>query len=261
MKTIILCGGIGYRLKEETEFKPKPMVLVGGKPILWHIMKIYAHYGYNDFIIALGYKGDYIKDYFLNQKYFLHDFTLHTKSGMTKIFRDKNRSRIDDDFKITFVDTGQNTLPGERILLCKDYVPDEDKDFMLTYGDGVGNIQVPNLIDFHKKTKTIGTISGVHPTSKYGLIKLGSKQSVCEFMEKPALKDWINGGFMVFKRKFFEYLREGETEHPGLSRLAKEGQLSMCPHEGFWHCMDTYSDVETLNDYWKNEPKWKLWKD
>lgn len=260
MKTIILCGGLGYRLKEETEFKPKPMILIGGKPILWHIMKIYAHYGFNEFIIALGYKGDYIKDYFLNQKYFLHDFTLYTKTGVTKIHRDKTDGKHIDDFKITFVDTGLETLPGERILRVKDYILDGE-DFMVTYGDGVGDIDIPRLVAFHKKMKTIGTISGVHPRSKYGLIKPGKKRTVFEFKEKPVLKDWINGGFMVFQKKFFDYLRPGETEHPALSRLSSQKQLSLYPHDGFWHCMDTYADVESINNYWKVDPKWKVWKE
>lgn len=259
MKTIILCGGKGYRLKEETEFKPKPMVLVGGKPILWHIMKIYAHYGFNEFIIALGYKGDYIKDYFLNQKYFLHDFTLSTKSGHVRLHREKHDSKI-DDFKITFVDTGLETLPGERILRVKDYVPNGE-DFMVTYGDGVGDMNLPKLIAFHKKMKTIGTISGVHPRSKYGLVKFGTKRTVFEFNEKPVLKDWINGGFMIFRNEFFDYLQPGETEHPALQRLAKLQQLSMYKHDGFWYCMDTYTDVECLNTYWQNSQPWKLWRD
>lgn len=259
MKTIILCGGIGYRLKEETEFKPKPMVFIGGKPILWHIMKSYAHWGYNEFIIALGYKGDYIKEYFLNQKYFLHDFTLSTKSGHIKMHRERNEGKI-DDFKITFVDTGQDTLPGERILRVKDYIP-EGEDFMVTYGDGVGDINISKLVAFHKKARTIGTISGVHPRSKYGLIRLGSRRAVFEFKEKPVLRDWINGGFMVFQKKFFDYIRPGETEHSALSRLSSEKQLSLYAHEGFWHCMDTYSDVENLNKLWREDPKWKLWKD
>lgn len=259
MKTVILCGGIGYRLKEETEFKPKPMVLIGGKPILWHIMKIYAHHGFNEFIIALGYKGDNIKDYFLNQKYFLHDFTLSTKNGQVKLHRKKNNSNV-DDFKITFVDTGLDTLPGERILRVRDYIPNGE-DFMVTYGDGVGDINIPELIVFHGKMKTMGAISGVHPRSKYGLIKVSTTRSIFEFSEKPVLKDWINGGFMVFKHKFFDYLRTGETEHPALRRLAKEGQLSMYRHDGFWHCMDTYADVEHLNALWAEQAPWKIWKD
>ena len=260
MKNIILSGGLGYRLKEETEFKPKPMVLIGGKPMLWHIMKIYAHHGYNEFIVALGYKGDYIKDYFLNQKYFQHDFTLHTKSGVTNIHREKTDGRHIDDFKITFVDTGLDTLPGERILRVKDYIT-QGEDFMVTYGDGVGNMDIPKLVAFHKKMKTIGTISGVHPRSKYGLIKVSTTRSIFEFSEKPVLKDWINGGFMVFKYNFFDYLRPNETEHPALRRLARDSQLSMYRHDGFWHCMDTYADVEHLNAFWQSNPPWKIWKD
>ncbi|MBI3576829.1 glucose-1-phosphate cytidylyltransferase [Candidatus Gottesmanbacteria bacterium] len=259
MKTIILSGGIGYRLKEETEFKPKPMVLIGGKPILWHIMKIYASYGFNEFIIALGYKGDYVKDYFLNQKYILHDFTLSTQTGYVRLHRERSDGKI-DDFKITFVDTGVETLPGERILRVKDYVPQGD-DFMVTYGDGVGDINIKELVAFHKKQKTIGTITGVYPTSKYGIVRQNINNMVLDFVEKPQLKDWTNGGFMVFTYNFFNYLRLGELEHPALKRLIAELQLSIYIHKGFWHSMDTYSDVEKLNEYWRTDPKWKLWKD
>ena len=261
MKTIILCGGIGYRLKEETEFKPKPMVLIGNKPILWHIMKIYAHWGFNEFIVALGYKGDYIKDYFLNQKYFQYDFTLHTKTGTTRIHRDKTDGRLIDDFKITFVDTGLDTLPGERILRCRSYIPETDTDFMVTYGDGVGNVNIAELVTFHKKQNTIGTITGVYPRSKYGLLRLDKKGLALRFVEKPVLEDRVNGGFMVFKKKFFDYLRPGELEHPALKRLIAEKQLAVYLHNGFWHSMDTYADVENLNKYWHEDPKWKVWKD
>lgn len=258
MKTIILCGGLGYRLKEETEFKPKPMVNVGGKPILWHIMKIYSHYGFNDFVIALGYKGDYIKQYFLNQKQFAHDFELHTKTGYTKIYR--NHERDTDDFKITFVDTGEETLPGERILRVKDYIPDEDKNFMVTYGDGVSDIDIRELVKFHEKQNTIGTITGVHPRSKYGLVKTNNEGIVEDFQEKPVLKDRTNGGFMVFKREFFDYLKPGELEHPALKRLVAKKQLSVFSHDGFWHSMDTYPDVDNLNRLWVENPEWKVWK-
>lgn len=260
MKTIILCGGLGYRLKEETEFKPKPMVQVGDKPMLWHIMKIFSHYGYNDFIIALGYKGDYIKDYFLNQKYFLNDFTLYTKSGRTILHKDKTNGRLIDDFIITFVDTGQDTLPGERILLLREYIPESDENFMVTYGDGVSNVDITQLVRFHKKQKTIGTITGVYPYSKYGMLKMDKNLIISEFIEKPKLHDWINGGFMVFQKKFFDYVRIGEYEHAALKRLVVEKQLSIFLHKGFWHCMDTYSDVESLNQLWKEDPKWKIWK-
>lgn len=257
MKVVILSGGIGYRLKEETEFKPKPMVLIGGKPIIWHIMKIYAHYGFNDFIIALGYKGNYIKEYFLNQKYFLNDFSLYTKTGTSKIYKNNSKNN-NDDFKITFVDTGQETLPGERILRIQDYIPEEDQDFMVTYGDGVSNIDIKELVQFHKRQGLIGTITGVHPRTKYGLLSI-ENNIVKRFIEKPILKEWVNGGFMVFKKKFFDYLREGEMEHEALKRLIKEQQLGIFIHDKFWHSMDTYPDVENLNKYWNANPEWKVW--
>jgi len=260
MKVILLCGGIGYRLKEETEFKPKPMVHVGGKPILWHIMKIYAHYGYNDFIIALGYKADYIKQYFLNQKHFAYNFTLHTRTGFTKVY--KNTSNEKDDFKITFVDTGEETLVGERILRLKEFIPKEDEDFMVTYGDGVSDIDINELIKFHRKNKTIGTVSGVHPRSKYGLFTTDKNGIVNKFIEKPVLTEWVNGGFMVFKRNFFTYLREKELEHEAFKRLILENQLSLFTHEGFWFAIDTYKELDELNEIWNagNSP-WKIWKE
>lgn len=257
MKTIILCGGLGYRLKEETEFKPKPMVLIGGMPILWHIMKIYSHYGYNDFIIALGYKGNSVKDYFLNQKYFANDFTLDTKLGKSKIL--KNGNSTDDDFHITFVDTGEDTLPGERILRVMDYVPAGDEHFMVTYGDGVADIDIKKLISFHKSQGTVGTITGVHPHSKYGLLTTDDRGVIMGFTEKPVLKESVNGGFMVFKRDFFNYLNPKEYEHEALKRLVVKKELSLYSHGGFWQCMDTYPDVDLLNKLWQTDPKWKVW--
>ncbi|EKD86435.1 MAG: hypothetical protein ACD_37C00283G0001 [uncultured bacterium] len=259
MKTVILCGGIGYRLKEETEFKPKPMVQIGGKPILWHIMKIYSHYGYNDFIIALGYKGDFIKQYFINQQLYAYNFTLHTKSGNTKVY--KRTGKDSDNFKITFVDTGEETLPGERILRIKRYIPKEDQNFMVTYGDGVSNVDINQIVKFHKKQKTIGTIIGVHPRSKYGLITANDKFLASKFTEKPVLKEWVNGGFMVFKREVFDYIKEGEMEHEAFKRLISKDQLSIFIHEGFWHSMDTYPDVDSLNKLWIDNPEWRVWQD
>jgi len=258
MKVVILCGGIGYRLKEETEFRPKPMVYIGGKPILSHIMKIYAHYGYNDFIIALGYKGDLIKQYFLNQKHFVHNFTLNLKNGITKIHK-QNNGQLIDDFKITFVETGQETLPGERILKVKDFIPDSDTDFMVTYGDGVADVDISKIAKFHKKQGTIATITGVHPRSKYGLLRVDTNNLARKFIEKPVLKEWVNGGFMVFKREIFKYLRPGEMEHEALKRLVPKKQLSIYTHDGFWYSMDTYTDVENLNKLWLTDPKWKVW--
>lgn len=258
MKTIILCGGTGTRLKEETEYKPKPMVYVGSKPIIWHIMKTYASYGYKDFILALGYKADYIKEFFLNQKAFTSDFTLDTRTHKTTFYLD-HRKEI-DEFTITFVDTGLETLPGERILRCEEYVPKKDKYFMVTYGDGVTDLNISDSIAFHKKQKSICSITGVHPRSKFGLVKINDRGYVTKFVEKPILSDWVNGGYMVCNRNFFRYLKPGETEHPALSRLAESGKLSLYKHPGFWMAVDTYKELEELNKIWHKSAPWKVWK-
>lgn len=258
MKVIILCGGFGTRLKEETEFKPKPMVFVGNKPLIWHIMKIYSSYGFNEFILALGYKADYIKDYFLNQKAFTTDFTLDTKNHETQFYLENREDA--DQFKITFVDTGLETLPGERILRCQKYIPETDEEFMITYGDGVADINIQELINFHKKQKTIGTMSAVHPRSKYGLLKISNGELLQGLVEKPVLSDWVNGGFMIFNRKFLDYLRPGEFELQGITRLAKEKQLSVYRHNGFWFAIDTYKELEDLNKIWDSDKApWKIW--
>lgn len=258
MKVIILCGGYGTRLKEETEFKPKPMVYVGNKPLIWHIMKRYAAYGFNDFVLALGYKADYIKDFFLNQKAFTSDFTLETKDHEVTYYLE-GRKEI-DDFKITFVDTGLDTLPGERILRCQKYLPKEDKEFMVTYGDGVTDLNIKSTLEFHRKQGTIGTITGVHPRSKYGLVEVNGDSKVNTFQEKPVLTDWVNGGYMVFKREFLEYLKEGETEHPALARLAEKQQLSLYKHDGFWYAIDTYKELEDLQKIWESgDIPWRTW--
>lgn len=261
MKTIILCGGAGTRLKEETEFRPKPMVYVGKKPIIWHIMKIYSYCGFNEFILALGYKADYIKDFFLNQKAFTSDFTLVTRTHKTKFYLE-NRAEV-DNFKITFVDTGLDTLPGERILRCQKYIPKRDKYFMVTYGDGVTDLDIRDVVKFHKEQKTIGTMTGVHPRSKYGSVKMyKEKNLVKSFKEKPVLTDWVNGGFMVFDKRFFNYLEPGETEHPALVRIARERQLSLYQHHGFWFAVDTYKELADLNKMWSSgNPPWRIWKD
>lgn len=257
MKTIILCGGYGYRLREETEFRPKPMVLIGDKPIVWHIMKIYSHFGYNEFILALGYKAEYIKNYFLNQKVVESDFYLDTKTHKTKFYLESRREK--DKFKITFVDTGLNTLPGERIIKCKKYLKN-DENFMVTYGDAVTDLNIKELVSFHLKQKTIGTITGIHQRSRFGIIKLKNNNLIEKFREKPVVSDWVNGGFMVFQKKIFKYLKNGETEHPALQRIAASNNLSLYKHEGFWFCMDTYREYEELNKiYSSGKPPWKIW--
>lgn len=259
MKVIILCGGKGTRLKEETEYKPKPMVTIGGTPILLHLMKVYASYGFREFILALGYKADYIKDYFLNQKAYSSDFEIETKTHDMKFFLE-SRKEI-NDFKITFVDTGIETQIGERILNCKKYIPEEDEYFMWTYGDGVTDLNIRSLVEFHKNQGTIGTITGVHPRSKYGIVKLLGEDKVAGFEEKPVLDDWINGGFGVYKKDFFDYLKPNEMEHPALKRLAAEKQLSIYKHEGFWASVDTNKELEDLNAMWRSDDvPWKVWE-
>ncbi len=258
MKAVILCGGRGYRLKEETDFKPKPMITIGEKPILWHIMKIYQHAGFKDFLIALGYKGDLIKEYFLNHKYFAHDFTLHTKTGNAKIHNKSVKSLHKEDFKITFVDTGVETLTGERVRRIKEYV--DGRTFMLTYGDGVGDINVKKLVTFHKKKKVIATLTGVHARSRWGQIQCDSNFIVTTLRQKPVLREYINGGFMVLEPEFFKFIQPGEMVEVALERLAEKRQLAVFFHEGFWHAMDTYQDMKDLNELWEMGAPWKIWK-
>jgi len=260
MRVIILCGGVGTRLKEETEFRPKPMVYVGNKPIIWHIMKIYSHFGFNEFILALGYKANYIKEFFLNQKAFTSDFTLETANYKTTYYLKNREDGEIDNFKITFVDTGLETLVGERILRCKKYIPDEDQFFCVTYGDGVADINISNLVEFHKKRKRIGTITGVHPRSKFGLLQHDRKGVVRKFIEKPVLNEWTNGGFMIFDKRLFDYIKKGEMEHPVLKRLIKKEQLALYKHHGFWFAVDTNKELEDLNRIWnQGNPPWKVW--
>jgi len=255
--TIILCGGMGMRLKEETEFKPKPMVEIGGKPILWHIMKIYAHYGYRDFVLALGHKGDYVKDYFLKQKYYESDFCLNTKDGeISNII--PNNSFEKDEFHIIFADTGLETPHGERVLKLKKYISGDL--FMVTYGDGVADIDINKLIEFHKNHGKIATVTGVHPVSRWGLINTNENGLVTEFAQKPELYGYVNGGFMVFNKEIFNFIKEGDMIEDSFSRLIPQKELVMYKHKGFWYGMDTYRDFIALNELWEKDPQWKIWK-
>ena len=255
IQTIVLCGGIGTRLREETEFKPKPMVEVGDKPILWHIMKIYSHYGYSDFILALGYKGNTIKDYFLKEKQHTHDFSFNVNEGkVTNFFRN---GTTEDNFNIIFGETGLETPHGERVLKLKKYITEDI--FMVTYGDGVADIDIEKLIAFHKSHERIATITGVHPVSRWGLVNTDQDQLVTEFAEKPMLHDYVNGGFMVFNKEFFKYLKPREMIEESLVRLILDKELSVYIHDGFWSAMDTYQDVEEMNKQWKKDPLWRVW--
>lgn len=254
---VIFCGGKGSRLKEETEFRPKPMVTIGGKPILWHIMKGYSVCGYNHFILCLGYKGYMIKDYFLNYRAFTNDFHLDTGSNTLTVHEQTNG----DNFKITFCDTGEDTLTGERLIKVLKYIP--TNQFMATYGDGVSNIDIRALHAFHNTKEAAhsiaGTITGVHPKSKYGLIKTNG-DLITEFKQKPVLQEYTNGGFMVFNASFLPYLKKGHMIEDAIIEATADGKLALYAHDSAWHSMDTYQDMEELNKQWNaGEAKWKTW--
>jgi glucose-1-phosphate cytidylyltransferase len=260
MKTIILCGGMGTRLREETEYKPKPMVEIGEKPILWHIMKIYAHYGYKDFILALGYKGNVIRDYFLNYQFYNSDVTLVLGTGGdVSVHNDHSES----DWSVTLVETGQNSMTGYRVKCCEKYVTGDD--FMLTYGDAVSNVDISALVDFHKSHNKLGTVTGVFPTSRFGDL-IADGDFVTKFKEKDknlSHSNPINGGFFVFKREFLTMLPLDPTcdlERSPLEELTRKKQFMVYKHHGFWQCMDTFRDYQLLNQLWNTNPAWKVWK-
>ncbi len=255
MKVVILCGGMGARLREETEFRPKPMVKIGTKPILWHIMKHYAHHGFNQFVLCLGYKGEVIKEYFYH--YMLHNNDVTIKLGQDRQITIHENSQV-EDWEITLVDTGENTLKGARIHKTQKYI---DDDFMVTYGDGLSDINISSLVDFHKKHRKIGTVTGVSPRSSYGQIKQNDGK-VHGFIEKPKIEEGIiNGGFFVFQKKIFDYLNSNDDcdfEIGPLEQLTKEDQLMVYHHKGDWACMDTYRDSVSLNNLWeKGQAFWK----
>ncbi|MBS3096158.1 NTP transferase domain-containing protein [Candidatus Woesearchaeota archaeon] len=253
-KVVILCGGEGTRLKEHTEFIPKPLVRIGGKPILWHVMKIYSHYGYRDFILCLGYKGDMIKQYFLNYETENFDFTLKLKKRAI----DFPKKHEVEDWSVSCVDTGEKTLTGGRLKKISHYLDSED--FMVTYGDGVADIDINQLWKFHKSKDKMVTITGVHPVSKYGLIKINKGFEVINFKEKPPLKDLINAGFMVCKREFIDLIKtDCMFEENILPDLSRKKQVAVYKHESFFHPMDTYKDYESLNRIWNEKANWKVW--
>ncbi len=259
MKVVILCGGIGTRLMEETETKPKPMIDIGKKPILWHIMKMYSTYGFNDFVLAAGYKGEMIKHYFFNYDAIKNDFTIELGKGICEVH--KNHS--EKGWKVTIVDTGESALKGCRIKRIERFI---DSDiFMLTYGDGLADINLSDLLAFHKKHGKIGTVTGVRPPSRFGEM-IVDMNKVISFTEKPQLSQgMINGGFFVFNRKIFNYLFSDEKcdfEVGPLEQLAKDGELMVYEHKGNWTCMDTQRDMIYLNSLWNsNRAFWKIWDD
>ncbi len=231
MKTVILCGGKGTRMKEFTNSIPKPMVCVGDKPILWHIMKLYSHFGFDEFILCLGYKGERIKEYF-----------------------------EESDWDIIFADTGEDTNTGGRIKKIEKYITEDT--FFATYGDGLANIDIRKLLDFHLKHGKIATLTAVQPYSQFGILEMNGSGIIMNFKEKPRLNNWINGGFFVFNRKVFRYLDENDVlEKKPFELLAAEKQLMAYKHKDFWECMDTYKDNVELNEMWSNnKAKWAVWQ-
>lgn len=255
MKAVILAGGLGTRISEESHLRPKPMIEIGGKPIIWHIMKIYSHHGINDFVICLGYKGYVIKEYFAN--YFLHmsDVTFDMSENQMHI-----HNRHAEPWRVTLVDTGENTATGGRLKRVRDYVGDET--FCLTYGDGVSDVDLPALIDFHNRHGKLATVTAVQPPGRYGALDVRGEQ-VHGFQEKP-LGDggWINGGFFVLEPGIFDYIEGDATtwEYEPMRALAQDGQLMTHVHRGFWQAMDTLRDRSYLEERWKaDEAQWRIW--
>jgi len=256
MKAVILAGGFGTRLSEETGVKPKPMVEIGGKPILWHLMKIYSHYGINDFVICLGYKGYYIKEYFAN--YFLHqsDVTIDLKNNQLDIHNNSS-----EPWRVTLVDTGYDTMTGGRIKRIQDYV---DGTFLLNYGDAVADVNIDQLTDFHRSHGKILTMTSVQPEGKYGRLEIKEDNKVTNFLEKPkGEQGWVNGGFFVCESQIFDYIDNDPMtvfEQKPLQNLAQNGEIFSYQHTGFWQCMDTVRDKNKLEELWEKDPHWKLWK-
>jgi len=257
MKAVILAGGLGSRLSEETTVKPKPMVEVGGRPILWHIMKIYSAYGIHDFIICLGYKGHVIKEYFAN--YFLHsaDMTIDLARNQMEFHRNEC-----EPWRVTLVDTGAATMTGGRLKRILPYVGEEES-FCFTYGDGVANVDIPKLIEFHKQHKTLVTLTATQPTGKFGALGIDPDGQVHTFLEKPSGDGrWVNGGFFVLSPRVGDYIKDDATiwEREPLEQLAREGQVSAYQHAGFWQPMDTMHDKKLLEELWASgTAPWKVW--
>jgi glucose-1-phosphate cytidylyltransferase len=257
MKVAILCGGVGTRLREETEFRPKPLVEVGGRPILWHIMKLYAHHGFRDFVLCLGYRGSMIKEYFLNYEAMNNDFTICLGKESRLEYNDNHEEQ---NFRITLADTGLETMTGGRLRRVRKYLSDDC--FMVTYGDGVSDVDIRGLVEFHKSHGRLATVTTFRPTSRFGILDINSDNQVQNFIEKPKSDAWASAGFFVFQREVLDYLDDDQCilEHQPLERLARERQLIAYHHDGFFYAMDTYREYQILNDLWKNGlAPWKVW--
>ena len=257
MKVVVLCGGLGTRLREETEYRPKPMVEVGGRPILWHIMKSYAHNGFTDFVLCLGYRGNMIKEYFLNYEAMNNDFTIGL--GQQSQIR-YNALHEEQGFQVTLADTGLNTMTGGRLKRIQKYL--DGDTFMLTYGDGLADINMRKLLEFHKSHGKLATVTAVLPPSRYGILQIEKAGKVDKFLEKPRTESFASAGFFVLQRGVFDYLGGDDCifEQEPLGRLSADGQLMAYQHDGFFYSMDTYREYQYLNDLWaKEEAPWKVW--
>lgn len=258
MKVVILAGGRGSRLSEETYLKPKPMVEIGEAPILWHIMKIYSHYGYNEFVISCGYKGEMIKEYFMDYYVKMSDITINLSDNSCKIHKN-----LVEPWKVTLVDTGLDTNTAGRVIRVKKYLAQEP--FMLTYGDGVSNVDINKLVEFHKKGHKIATITAAKPAGRWGTVQISEKNNLVEAFREKSTTDiaWVNSGFAVFEPEVFQYLtvENQQLEREPYDQLVADGQMQAYKHSGFWHPMDTVRDKIILEDYWKsgNVP-WKVWQ-
>ncbi|HUW22036.1 MAG TPA: glucose-1-phosphate cytidylyltransferase [Candidatus Bathyarchaeia archaeon] len=262
MKVVILCGGKGTRIREISEMIPKPMLPIGEKPMLWHIMKIYSHYGINDFILCLGYRGWVIKEFFLNYCAKLADVTVSLNKHDSAVY---HNSFIGEDWKVTLVETGEDSMTGARVWKARKYLKDEDI-FGVTYGDGLSDINIKALLRAHKKSKALGTVTGVYPSSRFGEIKAEKKGIISEFDEKPAVGDkLIGGGYMFFNKEVFnKYFRDGEDlvlESEVLPKMVQYKKLHLYKHRGFWQCIDTPREFDLVNKMWRDgKAPWKIWK-
>ncbi len=258
MKVVILAGGRGTRIQEESLVRPKPLIEIGSKPIIWHIMKTYSHHGFKEFVICCGYKGYLIKEYFANFSLHNSDVTIDIKKNEIKVHKNNN-----EDWKITLIDTGDNSLTGGRILRVKDFL---DEEFLLTYGDGVADVNINKLVEHHKANKKIATMTIVQPQGRFGVVEFDTNNNLIENFSEKLKGDgaWINGGFFVLNKKIFKYLRDDFTvwEKEPLENLSKENQLVAFKHDGFWYPMDTMRDKVYLENLWeKNKAPWKLWNE
>jgi len=258
VKVVILCGGEGTRLREETEYKPKPMVTIGGLPIIWHIMKTYSFHGFEDFVLCLGYKGETIKQFFMNYEMMHNDATIRLADRCQDVVHKPSGM---ENWSITFADTGLKSMTGSRLKRIEKYIGTDY--FLATYGDGLSDVNIPEEIEFHRKRKVAATLAGVHPYSKFGLLEADEDGMLKSFVEKPKLYDYVNGGYYVFNKEIFDYLQPDEgcvLEAAPFVKLASERKMSMYRHDGFWHSMDTYKDFLELNKMWDgNVRPWKVW--